>query len=97
MAEAAIACIPYICSGLKLTIDLIVDLEVKFRQNDLSVTNDIIELMQNMNKYSKKDKKKIWEYVIRMAKMNASYIDTVKNSVVDNRSINDDEKSNIKS
>lgn len=95
MAEAACACLPLIFSGVKLTIDLIVDLELKFRQNDLSVTKDIMELMENMHKYSKKDKKKIWEYIMRMAKMNASYIDTVKNSVVDNRSIDDDEKEHL--
>lgn len=81
---------------MKLTMDLMIDLEVKFRQNDLSVTKDVVELMENMHKYSKKDQKKIFQYIIRMGKMNVSYLDTVKNSVVDNRN-DDDEKEKLPS
>lgn len=92
MAEAAIACIPFCCQAFKLTMDMLVNLEVKIRQNDLSVNQDIRDIMDNMHKYSKKDQKKLWAYVKKICDMNMSFANTVKNSVIDNRSIIDDEK-----
>jgi hypothetical protein len=64
--------LPCVCAGIKLTVDELVDLRVKMRDNDPDIMKTLLELTENLHKYKKKDRKKILELISTFLKNNIS-------------------------
>lgn len=61
-----------LCATLKLALEQIVNLEVKLKQNDPTIVTDIRDLLDNVKRYPKSDRKIIYKYVKKFMDMNAS-------------------------
>lgn len=95
--EVLASLIPCCCQMLKLTIDKMVGLEVKLKESDLTINEDIKQLVENIQKYRKKDRKKIIEYIHRTLELNVSMVtnaNTAVNTVVHNSVVEADTKDN---
>lgn len=68
---------------------------MKLAQNDLTINDDIKQLLSEIHRYRKKDRKMIMEYVLKTLQMNVTILsnDNTNNSVIDNRSIQEENKS----
>jgi hypothetical protein len=68
--------IPCICSAVCLTIEELVKMRIKMEKNDISVSEDLLRLLQDIKKYDKKDRAIIREYLklylIQTASRNSS-------------------------
>ena len=74
-----------------------VGLEVKLKESDLTINEDIKQLVENIQKYRKKDRKKIIEYIHRTLELNVSMVtnaNTAVNTVVHNSVVEADTKDN---
>lgn len=64
--------IPCIFSCLKLTIDEICNIKMKMKDQNISVLGDLNDLVINIKKYRKKDRKIILKLVISFLEQNIS-------------------------
>ncbi len=64
--------IPCIFTCLKLTIDQICDIKIKMKDQNISVLGDLNNLVSNIKKYRKKDRKIILQLVINFLEQNIS-------------------------
>ncbi len=56
--------IPCVFKAIELSIDEIVKLRIKIRDNDNTVSADLLKLIKDIKKYKKKDRRLILEHVI---------------------------------
>lgn len=75
-----ISVLPCIYAGIKLTVDELVDIKVKMRDNNPDIMNSLLNLTENLHKYKKKDRKKILELVQLFLKNNISIQNSVDKS-----------------
>ncbi len=71
--------IPCVFQCLKLTIDQICDIKIKMKNQNVAVLGDLNNLVVNIKKYRKKDRKIILNLVIQFLEQNIS----INNSKVD--------------
>ena len=71
--------VPCIFQCLKLTIDQICDIKIKMNNQNVTVLGDLNNLVCNIKKYRKKDRKIILNLVIQFLEQNIS----LNNSKVD--------------
>ena len=60
--------IPCVFQCLKLTIDEICNIKIKMRDQNVTVLGDLNNLVTNIKKYRKKDRKIILNLVIQLTK-----------------------------
>jgi hypothetical protein len=71
--------IPCVFQCLKLTIDQICDIKIKMQNQNAAVLGDLNNLVSNIKKYRKKDRKIILNLIIQFLEQNIS----LNNSKVD--------------
>ncbi len=80
--------LPCICSAASLAIEQLVNLELKMKSNDNSVTTDVKDLIDNIKKYPKKDRAIILSYVKKYLDMNVSINGSFAESNYEEKKVN---------
>ena len=75
--------IPCVFQCLKLTIDQICDIKIKMKNQNVAVLGDLNNLVCNIKKYRKKDRKIILNLVIQFLEQNIS-INNSNNDLIAN-------------
>jgi hypothetical protein len=60
--------IPCICQALALTFEELIKIRVAIHDNDPDVLDECIKMLENINKYPKKDRKKIIDTMLALLK-----------------------------
>lgn len=83
--------IPCLFQCLKLSINEICDIKIKMKEQNISVLGDLNNLVTNIKKYRKKDRKIILNLVIQFLEQNISLNNSMHNinEVTNNELIRD--------
>ena len=79
--------IPCVFQCLKLTIDEICDIKIKMKNQNVAVLGDLNNLVCNIKKYRKKDRKIILNLVIQFLEQNISLNNSNNDLIADNNMI----------
>lgn len=70
--------IPCICKSIQLSMEEAIDIGVRLRQQDPTVADSLLNLVSNLNKYRKEDRKIILRFLVQYLKQNVSIVQSLQ-------------------